>query len=388
MNHPSPEILGLRQFSNDDEDRKIPLSPPVTNPSPSIPILARPDPVFGPDRPLGPHLTNLLAEWHQKHRFEVPPFASGKYNCKSKWKVFDRNGAELQLARFTVSRPLPYYMMVLYPTDGSEKFVACVGKQSKYGTYLVEWLGTEPGYATESCAIRVFGPQPEDIKFSPEIWQNAPADITPVRHKLKSSLAQSDLPQTTPQRKPQRLNDKVHNNFTPVNNFRAVNNSPANYHQTNNHTINNRLATAPESEDTDSSGSYESSDSESSAGGDIPFSGLPATKKRKVDEEASIPTKGREVVFKLICDNSDATRAFTVNKSCPGRELFAKARQFYRLLAPKAEVNILVCRIPSKSEQRYLYDGDDGEVSYFIREMRNLTHISGDTALIEVKYVV
>ena len=291
--------------------------------------------------------------------------------------------------------------MVLYPADGSEKFVACVGKQSKYGTYLVEWLGTDQGYATESCAVRVFGPQPEDIKFSPEIWYNAPADITPTRHKLKTPLLQSDIPQGTPQtisqRRPRYSSERFQNNFRAVNSFHPVNNYPANNHTPNintpdhtpnNHAINNHTPTASESENTDSSGSYESSDAESSVGGDIPFSSVPATKKRKVDEGSSVATKGREVVFKLICDNSDATRAFTVNKTCPGKELFAKARQFYRLLSPKAEVNILACRVPAKFEQRYLYDGDDGEVSYFIREMRNLTHITGDIALIEVKYVV
>lgn len=137
----------------------------------------------------------------------------------------------------------------------------------------------------------------------------------------------------------------------------------------------------------DRPGSCAFSVAESLDGGDIPLVSQQAAKKRKLDQAIMSPSRGRDVVFKLTCDCLKATRVVMVNKSSPGKELFDKARQFYQLFYPNTEVNILACQVPSKNEYRYLYNGEDGEAAYFMREMKDITSITGGTALIEVKYV-
>ena len=354
-------------------------TPPPSHKPPPTGVVAKPDPSFAEPCGLLPaHLKRLLEEWHEKHPGQIPPFATGKTYPKWKWKVFDREGRQLQLLRYTVYRPCVYAPLVLCCADGSQIFVASVGQRSKYGIFLVAWLGLAKGYETQCCAIRCFGPSSEEIVASPQAWNNPPTDLTPIRSR--DSLLQAILheEQSAMRQEPGAKLEEKGPQSHPVIRYEP-----------------STVASKSESEYTD--GSYETDSSEEESDGeDIPFAAGPAPKRRKVNLPTSIPstinpptpllTDGGKVVFKMVSDDSKITRAVIVNGPDAGSALFTKARQFYQLLYPGSIVNVLSCKMPSSSEQRYLYEDDD-EIAYLIREMKALPRAGSDYITVDVKRV-
>lgn len=76
------------------------------------------------------------------------------------------------------------------------------------------------------------------------------------------------------------------------------------------------------------------------------------------------------MVFKLASDCADATRALPSNECTTGKHLFAKAKEFFRLFDPDAEVEILACRIPARHERPHLFEGKEGEFRLLLEDLR------------------
>lgn len=58
---------------------------------------------------------------------------------------------------------------------------------------------------------------------------------------------------------------------------------------------------------------------------------------------------------------------------------------FFRLLNEKLEIDVLSCRIPSKHERRFLFEGSEGEFNLLLHDVRSLEGVTGKTLIIEVK---
>lgn len=327
------------------------------------------------------HLERMLSDWHKKSGVQHPPCASGRYNSKWKWKVFDRQGREVRLVRYYVSRPASYYILVLLCADRPAKFVACVGQYSKFGTFLVEWAGDNNEYKKDCCGIRVFGPASEDIKYHPEAWDNQPSDVTPTRNpRPRESSGQPVTPQDQETKSAEAQSIKSQDSSKPLEPWRATRSHQTSVPPSLPQQVSQTGRDSPSgSEYTDASSS---SEEEESSGEDIPFTNEPAPKRRKVEPDPSFkrPSPYSEksgplgqpwistVLFEIKSNNSEITRTVTVQGPNYTTVLFAKARRFYQLLDPAVTVSVLSCQMPHSTEQCYVFEEED-EVAHILRKV-------------------
>lgn len=97
------------------------------------------------------------------------------------FKVFGRDGAELQLACYKIVSPQRYWVLVLCAPGQPDKIVACSSSRARLKTFLVGWAGCEKGYEERCCAVRKFESSLEDVWFSEELWEDEPEDVEPLR---------------------------------------------------------------------------------------------------------------------------------------------------------------------------------------------------------------
>lgn len=117
------------------------------------------------------------------------------------FKVFGRDGTELQLACYKIVSPQRYWILVLCTPGQSDKIVACSSLRVRLKTFLVCWAGCEKGYEKRCCAVRKFGSSLEDVWFSEELWEDEPEDVEPLRLNSGSGVNGSKEEKTQKRRK-------------------------------------------------------------------------------------------------------------------------------------------------------------------------------------------
>lgn len=354
---------------------------PVTAPAPATEgekeaaaITADPlDPVcmFGQST-IPENIQSILDEWHKQHPRTVPPCSYRSGIPKQAWKVFDQNGNELPFSLFMIKRPIPYKITFISNEDGSGKLVSC-RPYSPFQIFLTGWNGLA-GYDEEACAVRLFARNLEDIVFTPGCFDKARRTKPEAVTTSAAANGTSTEKDTTKSHKRGRQRDGRTSDGSTT---RSVQQKKPE----------NNPISDPASENPSSN---ESSQSECE---DIPA--RPTKRSRNSTSDAALPHPAaplkttspntKEVAFKLVSELSDATRCFPITECKSSRDLFAKARKFFRLLDEKLDVNVLSCRIPSKHERRYLFEGSQGEFNLLIHDVRNLQGVGAKTLIIEVK---
>lgn len=350
-------------------------------------VVAQSPPIFGPNRPCSSHIIDLLKEYHQKNGPETPQFAyKGRAICQS--KVFTRQGKEIDQSLFSIEAPCPYKVLVLHRPGEQDSLVTCrLPYVSKHGQYLVAWQGVEKGYETECCAVRIFNRNLNAIRFSDEVWK----ELDTMGQKSKDAPVQSKARSTKQPTKATVANGTANAGTNGNTNTTNKNGTP-NVNGSANAKTDPKSNTAPESEseyETDT-GSDESSEESSS---DEESESLPPAKKIKSAPDSPISqspqSPGTAVIFKLVSYKSGSIRCFPLEECKTGKDLFQKARDFFRLFDRNVDVKILCCQISSRPEQHYLFEGSEGEFSLLVEQVKKSRSQAGDgRCIIEVGHVL
>jgi len=262
-----------------------------------------------------------------------------------------------------------YKITFIHNEDGSGKLVAS-RQFSPIQIYLVGWHGLA-GYEEEACAVRLFGKSTEEIIFRPCCFDKGRGPM-PERAAINGTC--TDQAKTRSYRRGGRRSERKSGTSNGI-------------------TCTTQRGSF-ESETSENSSSDESSQSEREEISERPTkrsrnsnsdSGLPPSSAVPAPPVSTKSSNTSEVAFKLISGLSDATRCFPITECKSSRDLFAKARKFFRLLDGDLEVKVLSCRIPSKHERRYLFEGGQGEFNLLVHDVRNLQGVSAKTLIIEVK---
>ncbi|KAK1144777.1 hypothetical protein N8T08_004788 [Aspergillus melleus] len=377
------DALRLIQSESDDE-RKPSLSPDSPDPASTM-VVAQSPPIFGPDRPFPSHIVDLLKEYH-RHNGPRPPQFAYKGRPSSPSKVFDRQGKEVDLSLFSIVEPCPYRVLVLRRPGVRDTLVAChLPYSSKYGTYLMAWMGVEKGYETDCCAVRIFNRDLNAIRFSHQVW----TALDDMRMKSQGVTQTTD---TTLKNK--RVETPRSSRATGVNG--AANSRSANTSTNRNTEAANKTATSMSSGNghagTDSGSEYETysgtdDSSEEETSDEEEVVSLPPAKKVKTAPETPTArsTQG-SAVFKLVSYKSGAIRCFPLEECKTGKDLFQKARDFFRLFDRKVDVKILSCQISSRPEQHYLFEGSEGEFALLVEQVKGTQ--AGGRCTVEIGHVL
>ncbi|RJE19925.1 hypothetical protein PHISCL_07728 [Aspergillus sclerotialis] len=343
-----------------------------------LPITATPCPLE-PTEPvfkLPSHLMTQLEKWHQNNPSARPVIVGAPIKYRAS-KVFDRQGRELLAQAFKITTEgLTYHLQVLCPAEEPEKFVYTGTLNHRYGTWLKAWLGPDKGTEEGFCAIRLFGDTRDDIKFSHQVWDNAPTE-TPVtnppakRGRPRASTKHSpNAPETVSSSGSESESEEIQ--IMPRRKRNRLQDGPLvlNYRRSS------RVPAAPEASVVDPPASASRSPSVATTS-----SGSTAS----TDSEGSIDDD-RGVVFKFIYPRGVETRVVTVRGTGRGEELFTKGKMFFQLLNPNAKVDCLVCFIPSMNEARHLFDGAWDEVDSLVLEIEALQKKTGKQEVMQVRY--
>ncbi|RHZ44383.1 uncharacterized protein CDV56_100128 [Aspergillus thermomutatus] len=372
-----------------DEERKPSLSALDADEQASRrTIKINPIPEYGPKQPMPDHLVDILDEWHKENGRKLPPCTyNNSKPCTNKWKVFDREGRELELSKFDILSPCAYSVLVLHSPDFPQKLVRSRWPNwTKHGSFLVAWRGVNNGFEAKCCAIRKFAPALKDIVYSRDIWKVTVPDLDPEGEGIKKRhLSVATAP---PQPRVQNRGQEREREKEPEKRKRE-------------HRLKREVATsnpssgdASESSDETDSSAEESSDASSSSeeeeDGNIT---APIVKRRRLQEQTSntlartrkAPNPAK-VTFKLVSYKSGAIRAFPLEECKTGRDLFEKARKFFRLFDKNVNVTILSCQISSERAQHFLF-GSEGEFELLIKHAKE-SKSTEDGVTIEVNHVL
>ncbi|EAW09309.1 uncharacterized protein ACLA_035120 [Aspergillus clavatus NRRL 1] len=371
-----------------EEDRKPSLSALDEDLQPSQrTVEISPEPEYGPKRPIPDHLADILEEWHRERK-GLPP--CGSYNSSrpvQQWKVFDRQGRQIQLSKYDIISPCTYSVLVLHPSDSPEMLVRSrLPHGSKHGTYLVAWLGLSKGYEAQCCAIRMFASSTKEIVYTQEVWNNNFPDLDPEGQGLKTSLSKA-ISQTQPQdRGRERERGQAQKKRSEQMKERALRNSRA---VRNRADAGNSLESPDEFSDTASSSSEEEEEEEEE------IVAASTAKKRKLQHQSSNApvksprtTNSAKVTVKLVSYKSGAIRAFPLKECKTGKDLFHKAQTFFRLFDRDVEVKILSCQISPERMQHYLFDGSEGEFDLLVERAKGISSTDDGLVTIEVNHVL
>lgn len=302
---------------------------------------------------------------------------------KSPSKVFDRNGKELSLSMFLIKKPVKYTIIFVHVVHGPGKLVASLA-HSPSRSYLLGWNGVEKGYEMDVSAVRLFARNLDEIGFSPQAFEKAPAQPRPFRSavSLQFAVPAKASPKTT-----------TTTSITTPNS--ASSNRPKPRPRGSGSSQNFRAAAQPESEsESESESEPETSDSSSESDSNNKKqepATRPAKRLKKSNQvsppQPQPPAKAHQVAFKLISEISDATRCFPISECTTGKDLFGKARKFYQMVDDESEVTVLSCRIPSRHERRYLFRGSEGEFNMLLHDVNSvLQGVGGEgTLIVEVR---
>ncbi|OJJ34112.1 hypothetical protein ASPWEDRAFT_173541 [Aspergillus wentii DTO 134E9] len=355
-----------------DEDTKVPIVSQSPEMSPSNTQIVGVKPT--PNNPIPQNILSMLEDWHKENGPKRPPPCSC-YDSHTVmfYKIFDRNGEELILTNYSITKPTQYNALVLSMGDKPARLVACASGPRKFGTFLVAWNGNEKGYETECCAVRIFGWDSSKIKCSKEVWDNAPANPTPTRSNAPTGAQREKSQETQPQTQSQSQ--------TQLRPRRGRERSKRPRHSTP-----ARMPASSESSSTSDSSSEDddSSDDESS---EREKPSASASKKRKRDEpetKRTVKTEGNAILFNFVNYRMNAIRKFPLEDCKTAKDLFAKAQGFFPLFSKGAKVSVLSCQIPTYSAQHYLFENSGGEFESLVNDAKSIDRTDDGKLVIEV----
>ncbi|PYH93404.1 hypothetical protein BO71DRAFT_381514 [Aspergillus ellipticus CBS 707.79] len=328
-------------------------------------VEVNPVPLHGPKRPLPSYLIATLETWHRENGPEPPKCKYGGRQGSMSWKVFDRDGNQLQLSWFTVLKPRKYDVLVLHESVGTARFVYCdPPHRTPNGTYLRPWTWFRLHNADElpHCAIRMFGSSADEVIYSSDVWDYV--DRRSRAHEATAALTPSDTP-----------NDGVmtRRRLPREDSFLTDTSEEESDEEEE-----------PEQEREQDKKKEKEKKEERSA------SSAPNEKKRKITATSpaatgeATPTK---VVFRLASQRvMGAIRYIPLDECMSRKELFDKASAFYKACERDSQVNILACQISSQREQQYLFEDSDGEFRLLVEQAQRMT--SSDAIVIDVLHVL
>ncbi|PWY92865.1 hypothetical protein BO70DRAFT_20571 [Aspergillus heteromorphus CBS 117.55] len=331
------------------------------NPTPDqdVAVQVEPVPVFGPRRQLPTYLLATLEKWHREHGNDLPACKCGGRAPILISKVFDRQGRELELARYTVVKPRKYDVLVLHEAVGTVRFVLCDPPQrTEEGTFLRPWSGSQHGDELQHCAVRVFGSSIDDIVYSDLAW-----DYLKKRMAGETAQSRSVSRNNTP---PEEIGRRRMALVRQCKRTRGRGGAVT--LRTRQETSSRRVPPPTQAE---SSLEEESSDDEEKS-----VAAPPPAKKPKAKEmsASSEETKPVQVVFRVA--------PLTLGKPCRNipleacrsrQELFKKAQDFYRARDKNAQIEFLDCQIESPQREAYcLVEDSDAEFLMMVEQAQSL----------------
>ncbi|OJJ44231.1 hypothetical protein ASPZODRAFT_2112204 [Penicilliopsis zonata CBS 506.65] len=276
---------------------------------------------FGPDQQFPQHLKDMLEEWHEIYPLHVPAcsFRSRGLGWKS-FKIFDRNGVELELSQWLIKKPLPYRVLVLHYPDSPEELVACANNSPTI-TYLLPWKGLNRGYDSSRVAARVFNRNMAHITFNDQVFDRYHEGLLPRRYAQYSRASVPRAKRTI--------------------SFRTT------------------------------------------ASADNPFASPHLPQLPGAWEDGGYPLTNfhPNVMFKLIDKNTDISRCVPFDECHSVQELFTKARAFFQSLNEGARVKALSCCF-SKS-RRYIWE-NEGEFELMLNDAKMTAQSDEETVTVEV----
>ncbi|GKZ77419.1 hypothetical protein AnigIFM56816_010718 [Aspergillus niger] len=356
---------------SDDEEQKPTISADGSHPDDNEDqaVQVNPKPELGPDIPFPSYLMTILEQWHQEKGNEYPRCKFSKILGSMVWKVFDRQGNEVELAWYLVTKPRKYYALVLHEADGTARFVYCdPPHRTVHGTYLRPWSGVNEKEELEHCAVRVFSNDLKEIEYSAEAWDH-------LKELQDSSGEDATRPPSIT--RPKTPKDKTDTR-------KSVKAGSSTRYSMRGRTI----ASAESSVGASSSSSEEGSSSEEEK-----YVPSPPHKRHKTTDTSNTsnttePMKPSKVVFRLGSQRViGAIRYIPLDECRSRKELFDKATAFYQACDRDAQVKILVCQISSQREQHYLFEDSDGEFRLLVEQAQSLED-SLDRIVIDVLHVL
>jgi hypothetical protein len=150
-----------------------------------------------------------LEDWHVAHPGCPEHPCAIKKPVSSTWdnfKVFDEDAGEYGLTVFRITVKGPgrktshYHIMVLHSENGPEEFVTFEGTKMKltgvwkgaFGIYLLAWSEAEAKWENESCAIKVWRSDQENVIFQVFDESTKPG-LKSVSTPSKAVLSNPDL---------------------------------------------------------------------------------------------------------------------------------------------------------------------------------------------------
>lgn len=350
-----PATPAQNSLSDEEEPDWSPADQKHTPSSNRLFVKALPE--FGPQRPLARHLVESLEEWHRRNPTEYPPCRYQGIHLSRppalESKVFARDGTEVELACYKIMTPRNYSILVLCPSNGPHKIVGCAKRRPKNGTFLIGWAGRD-GFEPRCCAVRVFGSTLDDVNFSPGLWDDEPSvaalsDGPKVKKTAmnKRKSTGSAIRRASPSPSSSSDEEEFAAEESPENES-SEEEAPRSKRQRSNRHNHNDHHNHSNHDDNSNNNNNQSTNTTSSA-------------------------KETNVVFKLVSNFADATRSFPSDECATGRYLFAKAKEFFRLFDPDAEVKVLSCRIPARHERPYLFEGKEGEFRLLLEDLKEST---------------
>ncbi|KAL2826396.1 hypothetical protein BDW59DRAFT_145119 [Aspergillus cavernicola] len=308
---------------------------------------------------LPPQARTLLEEWHRKNGPVVPPCGRSTFRPPSHCsKAYDRQGKEVEVTTFKVTRPCAYGVHVVWSRDDFCKLVTSIfGGNRRFGVFYKAWLGTDKGYDPDGCVVRHFGETPDMVNYQEGAWKY-------LEDTLKSPQDGTSAGPATvsrPRKRTATLGSSSHQR--------------------------NKRRQSRKTQDT-------SSDDASSAGeeeNEVKAERTPITRISKGSNGTakSQPFK-YQVIFKLVGFNINARGDCEVPlEDCSSNaQLFAIAQSFYRVFDRNIKVQTLLsCQITSQEERRYLFEGAEGAFQLLVERAKQVASNLGRPATIEVQFV-
>ncbi|KAL3464349.1 hypothetical protein BJX64DRAFT_254770 [Aspergillus heterothallicus] len=330
-------------------------------------------------------LNILLEEWHEKKGRELPPckyYYTKRGRGSAVAQAYDRKGAQVKMTEFSVLTPVAYGVLVAQYPDNSMKLVASVFSGSrKYGSYYRAWLGIEKGFEHGASIVRHFGNlKAPDVSYRPEAW-----------------LALSELLEKEQPKKGQPASTIQDVRSSPLSGTRkrTATQGSIPVFSAKKRQIDQQADSSSGSEETDSSSGDEETDEEETDEGEIVIEKKVitepkslATRKKDNESEPNLPStpelRFKLTFFKFRVQN---VREFPVDECRTGKELFEKARSFFLIFDDTIQVDILSCQIATRSDQHYIFAGNEGEFNILLQQAQEIAKGLGKPLTIEVSLV-
>lgn len=340
------------------------------------------------------HIINTIAEWHSAHLVERPPFIYLGTPCpRWPWTVFDRNGNQLLFSMFRVYTPIAYYFTFVLYQDGTSKLVA--KEQFSPGQHLLFGWDSRNAFESEPCAVLSIKKNAKDIVFD-EGWFHNFTKSSNGKTKsagVSTTTAQNAARPDRTKRRSERLNRiggsestcATTHSIQQRDNYSANDNGsdPAAY-----------SPSEPKSEQVQARPTKRRRIGSPVA---RPASSAPAPTQVAAPAQTtppptlpapptSTPTSinSNRVAFALI--SSGVICHLPTDECTSSRYLFKRGREFLCTRGLESSAKFLVCQVPSESEGRMLYEGDETSFKRLLNDVKSLQRDAGVPLVVEIKH--